>query len=554
MAEKTKDTLFIDMKYVILYRKLGYDEIAPDIFVYRYSDTELTIFSEEQRFEYLGKSYPLLAYKDFAILECVDRLLKKGYASRDVVLGDPEYDVVIKKPGGAFYLGILAEGWGKSYETMLRSYERRSQKNECLYTSQLSGGLVEFKSELHIGAEVYTEGVFERNAPLYPQNFYNPAADGEFPPEFTVRHGELLKYMGSSKTVVVPQGIVRIGTGAFWANFAIEEVVLPEGLECICGDAFVYCENLKQVNIPSSVTEMGDDPFAGCLNIEIENRSAHFINENGVLFDSTKRFLIHYTAGKEETEYIIPESVTWIGKHSFYKCQNLRLVTITRNVRFMGNNAFSDCRNIQLKNESVYFQYVDGVLYDRNATTCMHYSMGSGVKVVKLLDTVRTIGRNCFWNCDMIEKIIIPKSVRQIGYNPFANCKNVVIENHSPYYCVVDGILYDATVKEVVYCPPSAAKEKRVLLPETVENIGRSAFTGCFTLTDIALSDKLRFISRSAFSGCTALRKICIPSSVEDIADWCFSGCTVLEKIYLPRHIQLKQNALKGCSAEVIRI
>ena len=76
MAEKTKDTLFIDMKYVILYRKLGYDEIAPDVFVYQYPDTTLTIYSEEQRFEYLGNSYPLLAYKDFAILECIDRLLK----------------------------------------------------------------------------------------------------------------------------------------------------------------------------------------------------------------------------------------------------------------------------------------------------------------------------------------------------------------------------------------------------------------------------------------------------------------------------------------------
>lgn len=72
----------------------------------------------------------------------------------------------------------------------------------------------------------------------------------------------------------------------------------------------------------------------------------------------------------------------------------------------MGNNAFSDCRNIRLINDSPYFQYVNGVLYDKNATTCMHYSMGSGVKVVELLDTVRTIGRNCFWNCDMIEKLL----------------------------------------------------------------------------------------------------------------------------------------------------
>ena len=298
---------------------------------------------------------------------------------------------------------------------------------------------------------------------------------------------------------------------------------------------------------------MGDDPFAGCLNIIIDNQSVHFVNENGVLFDAAKKFLIHYTADRKDKEYTIPESVTWIGKHSFYKCKNLQIVRITKNVRFMGNNAFSDCRNIRLINDSPYFQYVNGVLYDKNATTCMHYSMGSGVKVVELLDTVRTIGRNCFWNCDMIEKIIIPKSVRQIGYNPFANCKNVVIENYSPYYRVVDGILYDATVSEIVYCPPTAAKGKTVVIPETVVNIGRSAFTGCETLTDIILPNGLKFISRSSFSGCTALKTIRIPDSVEDIADWCFNGCTSLETIYLPKHIRLLQNTLKGCPAKVIR-
>lgn len=553
MAEKTKDTLFIDMKYVILYRKLGYDEITPDVFVYHYPDTVVTIYSEEQRFEYKGNSYPLFAYKDFAILECIDRLLKKGYAADTVILNDSDYDVAIKRPEGGFYVGIFAEGWGKSYESLIRGYKRKSEVNECLYTSQLSGGLVDFKSEIHVGTDVFSAGIFEKTAPLYSDKFYNPVSNGEFPSEFIVKFGELLKYTGDNKTVIIPNGITRIGTGAFWANLAIENVVLPEGVECICGDAFVYCENLKTVNIPRSVSEMGDDPFAGCPNVEIDNKSAYFINENGILFDCTKKFLIHYTAGRLNSEYTIPEAVTWIGKHSFYKCKNLELVRITKNVKFMGNNAFSDCRNIRLINESPYFRYVDGVLYDKNATTCMHYSMDSGVKVVKLLDTVRTIGRNCFWNCDMIDKIIIPESVRQIGYNPFANCKNVVIENHSPYYIVIDGILYDATVRELIYCPPTAAKGKTVIIPDTVVNIGRSAFTGCETLIDIVLPDGLRFISRSAFSGCTLLRTIRLPSSVEDIADWCFNGCTALETIYLPKHITISQNTLKGCSAKVIR-
>ena len=213
----------------------------------------------------------------------------------------------------------------------------------------------------------------------------------------------------------------------------------------------------------------------------------------------------------------------------------------------MGNNAFSDCRNIRLINESVYFRYVKGVLYDRNATTCMHYSMGSGVKVVELLDTVRTIGRNCFWNCDMIDKIVIPKSVRQIGYNPFANCKNVILENHSPYYQVIDGILYDATVRELIYCPPKDAKGKTFYIQKLTKQWNNPK-------TDIILPEGLKFISRNSFSGCTALKTISIPRSVEEIADWCFNGCSSLKTIYLPSHITVSQNTLKGSPAKVIRI
>lgn len=59
-------------------------------------------------------------------------------------------------------MGILAEGWGKNYENLLRSYERKSTVNECLYTSQLSGGLIDFKSKIYVGEETFTAGVFEK--------------------------------------------------------------------------------------------------------------------------------------------------------------------------------------------------------------------------------------------------------------------------------------------------------------------------------------------------------------------------------------------------------
>lgn len=550
MAEKTKDTLFIDMKYIILYRKLGYREVAPDVFRYDYFDTSIVIEAEKQSYCYRGETYPLLAYKDFVILECIDRLLKKGYPSQSVRRYDGA-DLSIYNEGTLAFC-VHAAAWGKEYKELLQSYTYEKKGVVVLYTSQLSGGLVEFLSEIHTEQGTYTEGIFEKERKPYEFTLCNPTEEREYPKEFSVKNGELLKYQGEEKLVQVPAGIRRIGAGAFWNNLTVEEIILPEGVKTICGDAFVYCENLKHINIPATVEEIGDDPFAGCFSVEIENRSPNFILENGILFDASRRTLIHYTANLLARAYQIPQSVEWIGKHSFYHCEYLEEVTIPASVSYMGNNAFSDCRNIHLVNKSPYFCYEGGVLYNREMTTCMHYSMGSGVKEVRLVEGVRTIGRNCFWNADMIEKIVIPKTVRQIGYNPFANCKNITFENQSLFYCVKDGILYDSTMQEVVCCPSTAPIHGEVVLPSTVVNIGRSAFTGCESLKRIVVPEGVRFISRGAFSWCANLEEIVLPNTLEELGDWAFNNCISLKKIVIPKGISIAPSTFKNCPAEII--
>lgn len=542
---KTKDTLFIDMKYIILYRKLGYKEVKPDFFEHNYNDTKIIIESENQRYFFKGEYYKLLNYKDFVILECIDRLLKKGYSSNQIIF-DELSDLTIYKDN-AICFKIFAAQWGKDYKELLSSYQYDESGLVVLYTSQLSGGLVDFISKIYINGETYDKGIFEKEVKPYKFAFKNKEDEGNYPLDFKVVDNELIKYLGHDKKVIVPNGIRRIGTGAFWNNVEVEEVVLPDTVTCICGDTFIYATNLKKINIPRNVDEMGDDPFAGCFNIEIDNNSPEFILEDGILFDKTRRFLIHYTASNKSKRYVIPETVEWIGKHSFYKCENLEEIVITKNVKFMGNNAFSDCKKVHLINQSDYFKYVDGVLYNKEGTQCMHYSMGSGVDIVRLLPTVRTIGRNCFWNCAMIKKIFIPSSVRQIGYNPFASCSNITFDNQSLYYKVEKGILYDSTMKELVCCPSTAVINGKITIPKSVVNLGRNCFAGCDKLEEIEIPCNVKFISRSTFSNCTGLKKVLIPPTVEDIGDWCFNNCINLEMVSIPSNLKVSPNTFNGC-------
>ena len=71
---------------------------------------------------------------------------------------------------------------------------------------------------------------------------------------------------------------------------------------------------------------------------------------------------------------------------------------------------------------------------------------------------------------------------------------------------------------------------KEVNLPSVID-IGKDAFIGCHSLTDIHLSDKLETIGGGAFMGCHFLNYIELPSTLREIGDMAFCDCTNLTQI-----------------------
>jgi len=530
-------TLFVDMKYVYLYHKLGFREEATDIYTKRYPGIKIFIESEKQYFTFEGHDYPLTAHSDFVTLELLDRLLEKGYSPSDIHL---ERDgITLCDP---VKLSFRTLAWGREYEGWLS--EHKPSPGQVFYTSQLSGGLIDRRYLVNLDGALMSTGLFEHDT-LYDFTPIPVIELEDIPPEFIVDSTVLVAYKGAEENVVIPTGITKIESGAFWNNCAIRTVTIPDTVTVIGGDAFVYCESLTAVNIPESVEDIGDDPFAGCLGLVVSNHSNAFVNDNGVLFTSDRTRLIHYQPSLVAEEYTIPDSVEWIGKHSFYNCNNLRKVVIGPNVDYIGNNPFSDCHHIVLENRSPNFVYADGALMDRNRTTILHYSHGRDEDEYIMPDTVRTIGRNSFWNCKRIRRIVLGRNLRQIGYNPFANCSNLRIESNSPNYVVRDSILYDKDVREVVCCTDVRAKEP-VTIPDTAENIGRNSFAGCVSLKEVSIPGSVRTISRGAFSHCESLEKVFIPDSVEIIEKWAFSYCYGLREISIGRNTKVAKDTFTG--------
>ena len=72
--------------------------------------------------------------------------------------------------------------------------------------------------------------------------------------DFYIKDGELICYIGDAADIVIPDGVQRIGNGAFIENTNLRSVTLPKTLNWIGQSAFAKCVNLKSITIPASVT------------------------------------------------------------------------------------------------------------------------------------------------------------------------------------------------------------------------------------------------------------------------------------------------------------
>ena len=266
------------------------------------------------------------------------------------------------------------------------------------------------------------------------------------------------------------------------------------------------------------------------------------------MFDKKKTILIYYAVSKTNETYKIPHSVKIIGKHSFFMADNLKKIVIPRGVVKLENNPFSGCSKLEVINHSSYINIVDKVIYNKFRTSVLGCINSIVSDELKLLP-VKSIGRNSFWNCKGIKKIILPSTLKQIGYNPFVGCSNVHFESDSENYVVDDDILYNKDKTKII-CYPSWKAKGTVRLPDSVIGLERGAFSGCDKMTEIKLHN-VNLISKSSFTNCSSLERIYCSDFVTYIGEWAFAYCTSLKRISVSSKTRIDNNAFSNCDIEV---
>ena len=245
--------------------------------------------------------------------------------------------------------------------------------------------------------------------------------------------------------------VTRIDDYAFYENSDIIKVTVSGKITEIGDSAFYNCENLESVVLDADITKMGDLAFAHCLSLET------------VRIEDRVEEISYYAFFECESikEVSIPASVKSIGESAFAFCTSLEKVTLNEGLEYIGDCAFGGCTSLEefIMPQSVteigfgVLMFVggfffDGEVYDsNNSVTKIVMSdnitdipdfafSGCAVPAISIGKKVTKINYSAFYGCNLMESVVIPKSVKSIISYAFYQCY------------MLNTVYYEGTVEE----------------------------------------------------------------------------------------------------------
>ena len=332
----------------------------------------------------------------------------------------------------------------------------------------------------------------------------------------------------SLSSLILPDGLTTIGNSAFGNCSSLKTVSFPSTLDSMGAYAFYGCSSLTKASLPQNLTEIPYGAFADCAALEGVSVSDSLTVLGRGAFSGC--------VSLKEFSYGSAGNLT-ISAAAFSDCTSLRSFSVSPGTVEIAENAFANCRSLK----SVYAQNTElETIGDMAFSDCT--SLENFIAPYSLV----SIGRYAFDGCNSLGSVIIPGNLEYLGDSAFVNCTSL-----NRFEFAASGEL---TVSSNAFS--GCVSLSSIALPSGVTNVGSNAFYGCTSLTDVDFPDNLKTIGASAFYGCTSLRKLTIPAKVTEIGNSAFYGCTSLSSLDALSYSAFVSNeAFRNCTAlETARI
>jgi hypothetical protein len=133
--------------------------------------------------------------------------------------------------------------------------------------------------------------------------------------DYIINNNRIVSYEGNEKSLTIPAGITRIGTGAFKGK-NVEQIIFEDeaSLKSIDDEAFADCKELKSMLIPNGVVQIGDRAFSGCTALQyVRIPSSVLLVGEDVLFGHSSDLVIIGEKGTEAETIATKYGLTFQG-------------------------------------------------------------------------------------------------------------------------------------------------------------------------------------------------------------------------------------------------
>ncbi len=358
-------------------------------------------------------------------------------------------------------------------------------------------------------------------------------------------HGEVV-YVGK---------VTELGSNCLQFKNDLYSIVIPEGVEKLGFKAFYACQSLSDIDLPLSLKEIGGNAglaFEACTDLE----KGHFVIKDlkwwcSMVIKGIYSNPIYYakhiydTNNQEITDLVIPEDITSIGDYAFCGCEGLKSVTFHDKMTYLGANSFYSCTgltnveipaSIKTINEGAFMRcsnLASVTIPEGIETIGFEAFMHSGLKTLTLPSTIRDMMQSfssceqletltltdgiteldgSFYYCHALKEVRIPGSIKKLSYQDFMSCNSL------------ETVVFDEGVEEIAGFTDNP-KLKNITIPSTVKKIG--SLRNNPSLETIFIPEGVEYLAM--FDDCTALKQINIPSTITYIGS--FKNCNALEKV-----------------------
>lgn len=393
------------------------------------------------------------------------------------------------------------------------------------------------------------------------------------------------------ESVVLPETITNIGQSAFENCSKLKSTNLPESLNSISTRAFKGT-GITELNLPEGFYWLGANALEGLKITElILPESMIDIGQNALYCEtlekivfkghiqsfSSKAFTSYYgekVNGKTEYESCSPDEIIFhksisgtapLNFPSGYDIVKDKETGYWNAVRYE-ETYYKDALNESKVYKNAYFKYI--ITPENEAVIVEFTSLSTTAAAIDQNVTPQGYGKipiveimpRAFTKCTKLQRLILPDTIRRIGFSAFEGCKKLYsinipqgvecIESSTFKNCEALGnITIPDSVKEIC----GSAFEGAVLFypvdfdGSNVEsigarafyNIGFSAFYPEFNETTFIFNENLKEIAPYAFYRST-LTYIELPEGIEKIGDYAFYSynCRFLKSVSFPNTLK----------------